>query len=88
MCNLTFLRGLLTNRQEEKGEQADNLQGEPSVVGIPGRPVGEHQEADLTWEGVTSFVEGAGAFRTAGQTNAGVLAGVAGSMTVEVMQEC
>lgn len=74
--------------QEEKDEQTDDLQGKPSVVGIPGRQVGERREADLTWEGVTSFVEGAEAFHTAGQTAAGVLAEVAGSTTVEVAQEC
>lgn len=88
MCNLTsFLRRLLANRQGEKGEQADDLQGEPSVVGIPDRPVGEHPEADLTWEGVTSFVEGTGAFHIAGRTTAGMLVGIAGSMT-EVTQGC
>lgn len=84
----SFLRRLLENRQEEKAEQVDDLQGEPSVVDIPGRPVGERLEANLTWEGVTSFVEGAGALHTAGQTTAGVPAGVAGSTIVEVMQGC
>lgn len=44
----SFLRRLPAHRQKKKVEQANHLREKPSTVGIPGRPVGEHQGADLT----------------------------------------